>query len=109
MQFRNIFLLLLTGLFLFAPEITHDQKITTNEHGDKIILYQDGSWRYFDNKLDNVSDKYSSEELDNENTSKGRNSNETDREQAVKNYRKELIKEAEQRSRHRDHSPARHL
>jgi len=96
MQFRNIFLLLLlTGLFLFATEITHAQKITTNENGDKIILYPDGSWRYFDNKLDDVSDKYSSEGLDNENTSKGSVSDETEREQTVKNYRKGFIREAE--------------
>ena len=90
MQFRNIFLLLLTGLFLFAPETAHAQKITTNEHGDKIILYPDGSWRYFDNKLDDVSDNYFSKGADNNN-----NSNETKREQAIDNYRKELIKEAE--------------
>ena len=94
MQFRNIFLLLLTGLFLFAPETAQAQKITTNEHGDKIILYPDGSWRYFDNKLDDVSDNYFSKGADNNN-----NSNETKREQAIDNYRKELIKEAERDKR----------
>ena len=75
MQFRNIFLLLLTSLFLFAAEITHAQKITTNERGDKIILYPDGSWRYFDSKLDDVSDKYSSKETGDNNSSNESTSN----------------------------------
>ena len=52
MQFRNIFLLLLTVFFLFNIEAVIAQKITTNENGDKIILYPDGSWRYFDSRID---------------------------------------------------------
>ncbi len=94
MQFRNIFLLLLTGLFLFAPEIGQAQKITTNENGDKIILYPDGSWRYFDSKLDDVSDKYAADQDDN-GTSEKSLSSKPDPEQVVKNYRKELINAAE--------------
>ncbi len=91
MQFRHIFLLLLTGLLLFAAETTLAQKITTNENGDKIILYPDGSWRYFDSRLDSVSDKYSTDET----TSEKSDSDEIDREKVVKNYRAELIMAAE--------------
>ena len=92
MQFRNIFLLLLTGLLLFAADSALAQKITTNENGDKIILYPDGSWRYFDSRLDNVSDKYEPEEssISNEIAL-----NESDRVQVIKDYRKVLINAAE--------------
>ena len=95
MQFRNIFLLLLAGFLLFVPQIALAQKITTNENGDKIILYPDGSWRYFDNKLDNVSDKYSTEELDGEGSNYEPIASEINRDQVVMNYREELIKAAE--------------
>jgi hypothetical protein len=90
MQFRNIFLLLLTGLLLFAAENVLAQKITTNENGDKIILYPDGSWRYFDSRLDNPPNEKTVEQHVEKN-----NSGESDRDQVIKDYRVLLIKAAE--------------
>ena len=83
MQFKNIFLLLLTGFLLFGAEYSLAQKITTNENGDKIILYPDGSWRYFDSRLD------SNVETEKVNTSN------VDRDQLIKEYRRSLIDAAE--------------
>ncbi len=93
MQFRNIFLLLLTVMLLFAAENALAQKITTNENGEKIILYPDGSWRYFDERLDNPSNKYSSSE--NSEIGDDSNSVEAGRNQIIKDYRTVLIKAAE--------------
>ena len=48
MQVRNFFVLLLFVGFLFNGLKVNAQKLTTNEEGEKIIVYPDGSWRYFD-------------------------------------------------------------
>ncbi len=48
MQVRNFFVLLLFVGFLFNGAKVNAQKLTTNEEGEKIIVYPDGSWRYFD-------------------------------------------------------------
>ena len=51
MQFRNFFTyLLLAALFLLATS-AEAQRITTNELGEKIVVYPDGTWRYFDESL----------------------------------------------------------
>ncbi len=85
MQFRNIFLLLLTGLLLFAAAPALAQKITTNENGDKIILYPDGSWRYFDSNVDSEPQKPAANpDLEDQ-----------ERQLLIKNYRIELIDAAE--------------
>jgi len=48
MQGRNFFILLLFACFLLSSSEANAQKLTTNEDGEKIIVYPDGSWRYFD-------------------------------------------------------------
>lgn len=48
MQGRNFFILLLFACFLLCSSEANAQKLTTNEDGEKIIVYPDGSWRYFD-------------------------------------------------------------
>ena len=35
-------------LTLIAPNNLSAQRVVLNQNGDKIVLYQDGSWRYFD-------------------------------------------------------------
>ncbi len=46
MNFRNYTLFIL--VFLFCAQIGTAQQITTNENGEKIIVYPDGSWKYAD-------------------------------------------------------------
>ena len=48
MQGRKFFILLLFACFLLCSNEATAQKLTTNEDGEKIIVYSDGSWRYFD-------------------------------------------------------------
>lgn len=85
MQFRNIFLLLFTGALLFTTEHALAQKITTNDNGDKIILYPDGSWRYFDSKVDSEPVKQPA----------NLSPTDEDRQLLIKNYRMELVDDAE--------------
>ena len=49
MQFRQFFLFVIFSVFLLGAEQARAQKITTNEDGEKIIVYPDGSWKYFNN------------------------------------------------------------
>lgn len=83
-QFRNIFPLLLTVLALLSTAPAQAQVITTNKNGEKIILYPDGSWRYFDARLGS--------EIENE---KMAAESEKEREEQIKKYREELIQATE--------------
>ncbi len=48
MQFRKISRLsLLAGFIISLPLIVAAQELRENEHGEKIIVYKDGSWQYF--------------------------------------------------------------
>ncbi len=51
MQFRNFFTYLLLGALFLLSTSAEAQKITTNELGEKIVVYPDGTWRYFDESL----------------------------------------------------------
>jgi len=56
MKFRNYSPLLILGIFVF--QIGNAQKITTNETGQKIVVFDDGSWRYAeDADLDSLTPK----------------------------------------------------
>jgi len=48
MQGRNFFILLLFAFFILSGSEANAQKLTTNKDGESIIVYPDGSWRYFD-------------------------------------------------------------
>ena len=54
MQFRNFFLLLLATIFIFNSDQLNAQEVKTNERGEKIVVYPDGSWRYFDESEVNI-------------------------------------------------------
>lgn len=41
-----------TGLFLFFPFLLFSQEVRTNEKGEKIIVYPDGTWKYFNETTD---------------------------------------------------------
>jgi len=49
MQFRQFFFFVTFSVFLLGAGQANAQKITTNEDGEKIIVYPDGSWKYFNN------------------------------------------------------------
>ncbi len=51
-QFRINFQILLSLFFLLIAPRLEAQKIGVNERGDSIVVYNDGSWRYFDAKTD---------------------------------------------------------
>lgn len=46
MQFRNFFFLLVFTFLLFGTSSVVAQQITTNENGERIIVYPDGTWKY---------------------------------------------------------------
>lgn len=48
MQFRHFFALLMCAAFILVASSAAAQKVTTNELGEKIVIYPDGSWKYFD-------------------------------------------------------------
>jgi len=48
MQVRKILSIIGALLFLVSAYSTHAQVLTTNEDGEKIVVYTDGSWTYFD-------------------------------------------------------------
>jgi len=48
MQVRHFFLFLLCGCLILLSSSAKAQEVTTNELGEKIIVYPDGSWKYFD-------------------------------------------------------------
>ena len=47
MQVRNFFILILVCFFGSVLEV-NAQRVIENENGDRIIVYSDGSWKYFD-------------------------------------------------------------
>lgn len=47
MQFRKIFPLLSFALFLLFSQASNAQVIRDNDQGERIVVYSDGSWRYF--------------------------------------------------------------
>lgn len=79
MQFKNfLHLLILCTIFIF-PQISDAQRITQNRHGEKIVIFPNGKWEYFDNEKplhrailkDNTNNKESEETIDEEYTTKG--------------------------------------
>ena len=48
MQVRQFFLFTILVFFLFPADAAFAQKLTTNDNGEKIVVYPDGSWHYFD-------------------------------------------------------------
>ncbi len=50
MQFRHFFVYLIFRLLVFSGLSVQAQQVTTNEDGEKVIIYPDGSWKYFDEK-----------------------------------------------------------
>jgi len=49
MQFKKNLSLIIIPVFLFCFFSTHAQVLTTNESGEEIVVYSDGSWAYYDN------------------------------------------------------------
>ncbi len=55
MQFRNFFILITICFFSLLSTTSFAQQVMTNDSGDLIILYPDGSWKYLDkNNPDHV-------------------------------------------------------
>ncbi|MEM9823738.1 MAG: hypothetical protein AAF985_21820 [Bacteroidota bacterium] len=48
MQVRHFFLFLLCSGLILLSSSAKAQEVTTNELGEKIVVYPDGSWKYFD-------------------------------------------------------------
>ncbi len=48
MQVRKIFLFILSCTGLLCLNSLQAQNVVTNENGEKILVYPDGSWRYFE-------------------------------------------------------------
>lgn len=68
MQFRQFFLFLSFLFCLLGATEAIAQKIRTNEAGEKIIVYPDGSWKYFNDQsveepVEEVQEVLSEEEL----------------------------------------------
>lgn len=78
MQFKNFLLLLLSIIFIL-PQVSDAQRITQNRHGEKIIIFPNGKWEYYNDEkplhravLKDTANKTGSEELImDEYTSKG--------------------------------------
>lgn len=47
MQVRHFFIFLSFCFCLFGAQNANAQRVTTNEKGEKIVVYPDGSWRYY--------------------------------------------------------------
>ncbi|MEO1627375.1 MAG: hypothetical protein AAFV25_19645, partial [Bacteroidota bacterium] len=51
----QFFVCLVSLVALFAAQSAIAQKVVTNQNGDKIIIYADGSWRYYDGEEDLIT------------------------------------------------------
>lgn len=48
MQVRNLSIVITLFVFFFTVGTIQAQRVVTNQDGEKIILYDDGSWRYYE-------------------------------------------------------------
>ncbi|MEM9916763.1 MAG: hypothetical protein AAF990_01630 [Bacteroidota bacterium] len=72
MQFRHFFVCLVSVLSLFAALPLNAQKVVTNQNGDKIIIYADGSWRYYEGEEELITDPADGSEWIGEEGKKGK-------------------------------------
>lgn len=86
MQFRNFFTYLLLGALFLLATSAEAQRITTNELGEKIVVYPDGTWRYFDESVN--EDVKVAEDMELEEASKSKRQKKKDRKKAKKKGKK---------------------
>ena len=106
MQFKNFLHLLILCIIFIFPQISDAQRITQNRHGEKIVIFPNGKWEYFDNEKplhrailkENLNKNSSEEVIEEEYTSKGVSDTTYDYELLVEEAEEELAVAEEKES-----------
>ena len=94
MQVRHFFLFLLCSCFILLSSSAEAQEITTNELGEKIVVYPDGSWKYFDELGEEQKEQVKKEESEDKKSKKKRNKKKKKKKSKKQKYTKAEEEEA---------------